>query len=112
MDGLEATAAICAQEQATGDHLPMIALTAHALHNIREKCVATSMDGSLSKAAELAEMSAQALGSVDRSSEHARQEVAMAQQNISPLLHVWTGASRLCKAVEPTGGVALIRRPA
>ncbi len=49
MDGFEATGAIRAQERTTGAHLPIIAMTAHAMVGDQERCVAAGMDGYVSK---------------------------------------------------------------
>jgi CheY-like chemotaxis protein len=49
MDGFEATAAIRAKEKSTGKHLPIVALTAHAMKGDREKCLASGMDGYLTE---------------------------------------------------------------
>ena len=49
MDGFEATAAIRAGEKIKGGHIPIIALTAHALKGDEEDCITAGMDGYVSK---------------------------------------------------------------
>jgi two-component system sensor histidine kinase/response regulator len=49
VDGFEATAAIRKSEKSTGRHIPIIAITAHAMKGDKERCLASGMDGYLSK---------------------------------------------------------------
>ena len=49
MGGLEATAAIRDAERASGTHLPIVALTAHAMRGDRERYLEAGMDGYVTK---------------------------------------------------------------
>jgi two-component system sensor histidine kinase/response regulator len=49
MNGWQATAAIREREKALGSHLPIIAMTAHAMKEDIDRCVAAGMDGYVSK---------------------------------------------------------------
>ena len=53
LDGIQAAAAIRQQEYATGGHIPIIALTAHALRGDRQRLLAEGFDGYLAKPLEL-----------------------------------------------------------
>jgi len=49
LDGFETTKAIRAQEQISRKHLPIVAMTAHAMSGDRERCLAAGMDSYVTK---------------------------------------------------------------
>ena len=75
MDGLEATRAIRAKEKSTGERLPIVAMTAHALKDDQERCLAAGMDGYVSKPIRTAELFA----AIDRAISKSRAPVAPLQ---------------------------------
>jgi two-component system sensor histidine kinase/response regulator len=56
MGGFEAAAAIRAREETTGGHVPILALTAHAMKGDRERCLAAGMDAYLPKPIDVDEL--------------------------------------------------------
>jgi CheY-like chemotaxis protein/HPt (histidine-containing phosphotransfer) domain-containing protein len=58
LGGLEATALLRAREQQDGGHIPIIAMTAHAMKGDEERCHAAGMDGYVCKPVQVAKLRA------------------------------------------------------
>ena len=58
MDGFEATHAIRTLEQKTGSHIPIVAMTANAMVEDRERCISAGMDDYISKPVDRAVLAA------------------------------------------------------
>ena len=56
MNGFEVTSLIRERERKQGGHIPIIAMTAHAMKGDREQCVAAGMDGYVSKPIQVQEL--------------------------------------------------------
>ncbi|MGO9239893.1 MAG: response regulator [Bryobacteraceae bacterium] len=59
MDGYQATRAIRAWEKESGHHLPIIAMTAHAMNRDKENCFAAGMDAHVAKPVNITELAEQ-----------------------------------------------------
>jgi CheY-like chemotaxis protein len=91
MGGLEATRAIREREKTTGAHVPVMAMTAHALKGDRERCLAAGMDAYISKPIQPEELFAAvenptspAAGAQHPTDEEARGEPGVTQASLLP----------------------------
>ena len=94
LDGFGATAAIREKEEATGEHVPIIAMTAHALKGDRERCLGMGMDGYISKPVNFAEVRE----TLERVSEQGQTEEATLAENKAILAkEIWDAEAALAR---------------
>lgn len=74
LDGLDATRAIRTNEQLLGRHVPIIAMTAHAMSGDRQRCLDAGMDDYLSKPIRITELEEKIASVVDESSSESENE--------------------------------------
>jgi len=87
MGGIEATQEIRAREARTGRHLSIVALTAHAMADDREKCLAAGMDDYLTKpikAVDLQRVLDRLVPGAEPSAATGRSQQIQAQRGTSP----------------------------
>jgi PAS domain S-box-containing protein len=82
MDGLQATAAIRNEEKSTGMYVPIIALTAHAMAEDRQRCLAAGMDAYISKPIQADELIVAVEGIVPASSAGASKQMGIAESEV------------------------------
>jgi CheY-like chemotaxis protein/HPt (histidine-containing phosphotransfer) domain-containing protein len=81
MNGMEATAAIRQHEQSSGMHIPIIAMTAHAMVGDKEQCLAGGMDAYVSKPLRAEELFA----TLEQFAQQSKETVAPASQAEAPV---------------------------
>jgi CheY-like chemotaxis protein len=103
MSGLEATAAIRKQEEGTGRHLPIVALTARAMAGDREQCLAAGMDAYVSKPVRAPELfsaiEAVVAGASSMAPAESSSETTMRSVDLSALVAGFGGRSDLVTEV-------------
>jgi CheY-like chemotaxis protein len=92
MDGYETTAAIRGKEKERGGHVPIVAMTAHAMQGDRERCIAAGMDGYISKPIRPRELfrTIESLGLRPPESDKSEAEPQMAKSDVLDLAEMLT----------------------
>lgn len=96
MDGFEATAAIREKENTNGHHMPIIAMTAHAMKGDKEKCIQAGMDEYVSKPMKAVELYS-TIGRVMRGVPKIAERKSAESIDLSKAMEVVDGDRRLLK---------------
>jgi signal transduction histidine kinase/ligand-binding sensor domain-containing protein/CheY-like chemotaxis protein len=83
MNGFEATRIIRERERIQGGHIPIIAMTAHAMKGDRERCVGAGMDGYVSKPIQVQELYAVIDEVVEQMQKSKRRKVSEGQGQVA-----------------------------
>jgi PAS domain S-box-containing protein len=106
INGYEATAKIRQSEQATGRHVPIIAMTANAMKGDREKCLAAGMDDYIAKPLRSAEL----FQVVEQFAPRSAAPAAPASAPPAPRPQIETPTFDLAEFRESTGDEKLMRK--
>lgn len=102
-DGLQATIAIRKQEELTGLHQPVIAMTAMAMMGDRERCIAAGMDGYVSKPINPSELD----DALDQCAERRRRDVPVAVERRKRTAGATSNADA---SIDPVNAAELLQR--
>lgn len=104
MDGLTATRAIREAERIQGGHVPIVAMTAHAMTGDRERCLASGMDGYLTKPLRMNEVADVLAGVADATERPTQDAVAESSANVPSQPPTQRTVWNRAEAIERLGG--------
>jgi CheY-like chemotaxis protein len=114
MDGYDATATLREREQGTGKRLPIVALTANAMEDGRQKCLAAGMDDYLAKPYrrdQLETMLRRWLSPAsDTAADQAQAQAPAVAVASAPTAAINTAFLAQMRELDPTGSMGLVRK--